>query len=58
LSRFGYNEECPAEQQFRDATVTEIMDGTPELQMIVMARERYSTENLFKQRIYSAVKGR
>ena len=39
---YGYMKEYPVERLFRDAKVTEIYEGTSEIQRIVIARELYS----------------
>lgn len=39
---YGYVKEYPVERLFRDAKVTEIYEGTSEIQRIVIARELYS----------------
>src|SRR5689334_4513833 len=39
---YGYVTEYPVERLFRDAKVTEIYEGTSEIQRIVIARELYS----------------
>lgn len=39
---YGYVTEYPVERLFRDAKVTEIYEGTSEVQRIVIARELYS----------------
>ena len=39
---YGYVNEYPVERLFRDAKVTEIYEGTSEIQRIVIARELYS----------------
>ena len=39
---YGYVKEYPVERLFRDAKVTEIYEGTSEVQRIVIARELYS----------------
>jgi len=39
---YGYIKEYPIERLFRDAKVTEIYEGTSEIQRIVIARELYS----------------
>ena len=39
---YGYVKEYPVERYFRDAKVTEIYEGTSEIQRIVIARELYS----------------
>jgi alkylation response protein AidB-like acyl-CoA dehydrogenase len=38
---YGYIKEYPVERYFRDAKVTEIYEGTSEIQRIVIARELY-----------------
>lgn len=40
---YGYVKDYPVERLFRDAKVTEIYEGTSEIQRIVIAREQYST---------------
>jgi alkylation response protein AidB-like acyl-CoA dehydrogenase len=39
---YGYVKDYPVERLFRDAKVTEIYEGTSEIQRIVIARELYS----------------
>ena len=39
---YGYIKEYPVERLFRDAKVTEIYEGTSEIQRIVIARELYA----------------
>lgn len=39
---YGYVKDYPVERLFRDAKVTEIYEGTSEVQRIVIAREQYS----------------
>ena len=39
---YGYVKEYPVERLFRDAKVTEIYEGTSEIQRIVIARQLYS----------------
>ncbi len=39
---YGYVKEYPVEKYFRDAKITEIYEGTSEIQRIVIARELYS----------------
>jgi alkylation response protein AidB-like acyl-CoA dehydrogenase len=39
---YGYVSDYPVERLFRDAKVTEIYEGTSEIQRIVIARELYS----------------
>jgi alkylation response protein AidB-like acyl-CoA dehydrogenase len=41
LGGYGYVKEYPVEKLFRDAKVTEIYEGTSEIQRIVIARELY-----------------
>ena len=40
---YGYMKEYPVERLFRDAKVTEIYEGTSEIQRIVIARELYAS---------------
>ncbi|MCU0623884.1 MAG: acyl-CoA dehydrogenase family protein [Gemmatimonadaceae bacterium] len=40
---YGYVKEYPVERYFRDAKVTEIYEGTSEVQRVVIARELYAT---------------
>jgi alkylation response protein AidB-like acyl-CoA dehydrogenase len=42
---YGYVKDYPVERLFRDAKVTEIYEGTSEIQRIVIARELYSHVN-------------
>jgi hypothetical protein len=42
LGGYGYVKDYPVERLFRDAKVTEIYEGTSEIQRIVIARELYS----------------
>jgi alkylation response protein AidB-like acyl-CoA dehydrogenase len=39
---YGYVKDYPVERLFRDAKVTQIYEGTSEIQRIVIARELYS----------------
>ena len=39
---YGYMTDYPVERLFRDAKVTEIYEGTSEIQRIVIARELYA----------------
>jgi alkylation response protein AidB-like acyl-CoA dehydrogenase len=39
---YGYVKEYPVERLFRDAKVTEIYEGTSEIQRIVIARQLYA----------------
>ena len=41
---YGYVKDYPVERLFRDAKVTEIYEGTSEIQRIVIARELYSQQ--------------
>ena len=43
LGGYGYVTDYPAERLFRDAKVTEIYEGTSEIQRIVIARELYAS---------------
>jgi alkylation response protein AidB-like acyl-CoA dehydrogenase len=43
---YGYVKDYPIERLFRDAKVTEIYEGTSEIQRIVIAREQYSTHDM------------
>jgi acyl-CoA dehydrogenase len=38
---YGYVKDYPVERLFRDAKVTEIYEGTSEIQRMVIARELY-----------------
>jgi alkylation response protein AidB-like acyl-CoA dehydrogenase len=40
---YGYVKDYPVEKYFRDAKITEIYEGTSEIQRIVIARELYAT---------------
>jgi hypothetical protein len=42
---YGYVKEYPVEKLFRDAKITEIYEGTSEVQRIVIARELYATRH-------------
>jgi alkylation response protein AidB-like acyl-CoA dehydrogenase len=39
---YGYVKEYPVERYFRDAKITEIYEGTSEVQRIVIARELFT----------------
>ena len=39
LGGYGYTREFPAERYYRDAKITEIYEGTSEIQRIVIARD-------------------
>lgn len=43
---YGYSEEFPIEQRLRDVISTEIMDGTPEIQKLIISREIIGKEFL------------
>jgi alkylation response protein AidB-like acyl-CoA dehydrogenase len=40
---YGYTNEFPVERQFRDAKLTEIGEGTSEVQRMIIAREILGT---------------
>ena len=42
LGGYGYTRELPAERYYRDAKVTEIYEGTSEIQRVVIARELFN----------------
>jgi alkylation response protein AidB-like acyl-CoA dehydrogenase len=42
---YGYMTEYPVEKLFRDAKVTEIYEGTNEIQRLVIARELYASHD-------------
>jgi alkylation response protein AidB-like acyl-CoA dehydrogenase len=42
---YGYVTDYPVERLFRDAKVTEIYEGTSEIQRVVIARELYSSSH-------------
>lgn len=41
LGAYGYSKDYPVERYFRDARVTEIYEGTSEIQRVVIARQIY-----------------
>ena len=41
---YGYVKDYPVEKYFRDAKITEIYEGTSEIQRIVIARELYARD--------------
>jgi cyclohexanecarboxyl-CoA dehydrogenase len=43
---YGYSEEFPIEQRLRGVISTEIMDGTPEIQKLIISREVIGKEFL------------
>jgi alkylation response protein AidB-like acyl-CoA dehydrogenase len=43
---YGYVKDYPVERLFRDAKVTEIYEGTSEIQRIVIARELYASRSM------------
>ena len=44
LGGYGYTREFPAERYYRDAKITEIYEGTSEIQRIVIARDLLRTQ--------------
>ena len=44
LGGYGYTKEFPVERYYRDAKVTEIYEGTSEIQRLVIARDILGTE--------------
>ena len=38
LGGYGYIEECPVERMMRDAQITQIYEGTQQIQRLVIAR--------------------
>ena len=45
LGGYGYTREFPAERYYRDAKITEIYEGTSEIQRIVIARDLLRTRH-------------
>jgi alkylation response protein AidB-like acyl-CoA dehydrogenase len=43
---YGYVKDYPVERLFRDAKITEIYEGTSEIQRIVIARELYASRSM------------
>jgi len=41
---YGYSEELPLEQRFRDVLGWQIGDGTPQIQKLILARELLGRE--------------
>ena len=44
LGGYGYTRDFPVERYYRDAKVTEIYEGTSEIQRLVIARELLGLE--------------
>jgi alkylation response protein AidB-like acyl-CoA dehydrogenase len=53
LGGYGYTREFPAERYYRDAKITEIYEGTSEIQRIVIARDLLRTH----ERALSGLRG-
>ena len=49
LGGYGYTKEFPVERYYRDAKITEIYEGTSEIQRIVIARQILSLQNARRQ---------
>ena len=45
LGGYGYTKEFPVERYYRDAKITEIYEGTSEIQRIVIARQLLQTHD-------------
>jgi acyl-CoA dehydrogenase len=41
LGGYGYSAEYPAERYYRDAKITQIYEGTSEIQRMVIARDMF-----------------
>ena len=41
LGGYGYSAEFPAERYYRDAKITQIYEGTSEIQRVVIARDLF-----------------
>ena len=52
---YGYVTDYPVERLFRDAKVTEIYEGTSEIQRVVIARQLYSATRTTPQEAHAAV---
>jgi alkylation response protein AidB-like acyl-CoA dehydrogenase len=47
LGGYGYIDEYPVERMFRDAKITQIYEGTNEIQRLVIAREMLKENRAF-----------
>ena len=45
LGGYGYTKEFPVERYYRDAKITEIYEGTSEIQRLVIARQLLGTRS-------------